>query len=690
MNIAYNTKKSIVLGDYLDLLFMQDNLDWGKRDGVNDRAWYERTRFERYEKIRNPAEDDSLVAYDPGDKEQQTFPGGILLSYMDDGSKDTPGSGNILITGQPGVGKSTLAFQIAAACASGINKGIAVYYSLEETREHLKKAMCLPSGPASGDDPYPHTRIMNILPDMSSVPATEELCGLLVEALENDDGEIKPQIFFPALSPRGIKADEEANKELFWTRYRQLEYMMKAIKKYNSEDNKNGGKYIKAVIIDSLDVFGEELLNREETYRIFSLFKKYGILGIFTAESHDGDEDNISFAEYIADVVVSLEYDEYNNYFCRYFEITKSRYVKQVNGKHPYKIISCGDLGRVDEDDTVRLKKKIAVYPSLHYLIHATENKENLRKNHTVQGGAESGATRNIFGIKKIDRILPAHFEKRGNTPQVITIVGEGGLYKSDLAVNALINDILEGKNALILQLSDRSSFSINGCRLSEELAEKLIQKKMSIEEDNEKLVELTKQDRREQIHKYATEIYKFPLKKAPKDKGLLIEMVFKSGALLPEEFSSQVCGIISDYDIERVALIDVRSIGISYPFLVNSRTSGDMFLPAFIHLMRNLRVDLIMTCTRNKVKESNRHIYKACELADAILTCGYSRDPNDQTVYISGEGAVTDMNRYSISLKKDAEKWCFRIDNGQTTVSLIPFMIDKVTGPCAAAGLRP
>ncbi|MFX1277509.1 MAG: ATPase domain-containing protein, partial [Promethearchaeota archaeon] len=58
--------------------------------------------------------------------------GGILLPTGED-----IGTGNIIIRGRPGTGKSTLAMQIAITCAQKPNNYLSAYISLEERAEHL-------------------------------------------------------------------------------------------------------------------------------------------------------------------------------------------------------------------------------------------------------------------------------------------------------------------------------------------------------------------------------------------------------------------------------------------------------------------------------------------------------------------------------------------------------------------------
>ncbi len=127
--------------------------------------------------------------------------------------------------------------------------------------------------------------------------------------------------------------------------------------------------------------------------------------------------------------------------------------------------------------------------------------------------------------------------------------------------------------------------------------------------------------------------------------KPRLIEIAFKSGALLPEEFIDIVRQVFLDHagkdwpGIGRVVMGDVGMIGVAYPFLRKSSTAGDLFLPAFVHVMRNKRVDLVITGTTGLLKESDEAVNRACELADSVLHCELCDVFGDRHVIVTGDG---------------------------------------------------
>jgi hypothetical protein len=128
--------------------------------------------------------------------------------------------------------------------------------------------------------------------------------------------------------------------------------------------------------------------------------------------------------------------------------------------------------------------------------------------------------------------------------------------------------------------------------------------------------------------------------------------VAFKGGALLPEEFIEVVRDVIREHSreepvarkIRRVVPDDVGLIGASYPFLRKSSTAGDLFLSAFVYVMRNYGVDLIITGTTGQLKEADEVVDLACELADSVLACDFIDIFGDRYVIIRGEGQTTSL----------------------------------------------
>lgn len=693
--VMFDTENSIILGDYLDLLLnrTQDFRDAdGKRpaEGVYIECSHDNSirstisKLGQYEYI-SYANNSWMLHNEKKEKPLFTYSGGIRTPHYHGVEKIDEGSGNIVISGRPGVGKSTLAFQFAAACASSLNKGIAVYFSLDIDEKQIVKSMKNPNGSLN----------INFLCDYSSAKGVEMLQYdansdealemMFREALYKKEQKIVPQIVFPKLSPRGISSDAGAKEDaIFLERIDELQKMLRAIHAYNTKErekkNQDRNPLVKLVVIDSLDVFGEKTLTREEINRLFMLFKQYGIIGVFTMGSVDYDSLAPEAAykaavTYQADVLIEMKKEFYNNYTCSYFEVLKSRYIRHVLGHHPYKVenyeMPLGN-GKSEEDEKEEfsfknndLIKKIVVLPSLHYRISASENSvlpffvdENKKGEEKNTGKDEKKYEKTIFGIAEMIEIMPNHFRERSmNLPQIITISGNSGLFKSDIALNALFSGIVDKEeNGLIVRLGDRDAFAVRGVRFESNLlrrTKKWIKKKDKQEDVDDKDVYFYERDvHNDEPNKYTLKGWSI---RKNEEMPHLLEVTFKNGALLPEEFVDEICKIINIYKIRRVVFVDLKYIGSSYPFLVNSDTSGNLFLSAFVHIMRNYGMHVIMSSSESGLEDSDVELKKAGILADAILSCKAETDQGRyESVYIMGEGLITDEEKRAAKFKTD------------------------------------
>jgi KaiC/GvpD/RAD55 family RecA-like ATPase len=532
-----------------------------------------------------------------------------------------PGTGNIVIRGNPGSGKSTLALQLAMSMAFEPNNFSTVYIALEEPVENVIAKFRQFSSWEN------RLRVVNILGGVDESTSSEAAASALRKfftqprdkcrhkaSCEKDlsdtcaDHVDDPEaaVLFPLLSPREITQSADGSDDLFWARFKQLERLLQAAR---WERERDGIPDIRAVCIDSLNVFGSEPMDRNKVFRLFDLFKQYRTIGIFTVD--DTPSTTEIFSSEVVDVLIDLTAESDYNYAVRYFEIVKSRYQHQVYGKHPFKIRSEQASG-AHGGDFVPIK----IFPSLHHIVAATSNAELMRDPDEFDIGDDG-----------LEAILTKSFKRNS----VLAVQGPSGTFKSSIARNFLIRGIVNDESVLYIQLHERPSFS---AIYTEQGVDKVAPWMMSLDryeprdgikvdwygfksiEDEEiinpKMIKKT--------YQYQNEQY-------------LIELSLKGGALLPEEFLDIVRGVFRNLktkgkNIRRVVIDDISKIGVSYPLLKQSRTSGDLFLPSFIHVIRNFgietSVDLLMVGTFTGVPESDNIVNRAASLADTVLCCEF------------------------------------------------------------------
>ena len=325
--------------------------------------------------------------------------------------------------------------------------------------------------------------------------------------------------------------------------------------------------------------------------------------------------------------------EEDRGHFIRYLEIEKSRYVPQVSGKHPFRILSRGFDDRAESQAEER--SGIVVYPALHWRVSTSESESRPKADEpsAEELTTDSAGQEHLpfdLGIKGFERILPKNLT-RGS---VVTIAGDRGTFKTTFAINFLAKGLLAKESALLVALSDR-------CLLTEDPAGRIKQRiceemrsgkgngrdvtgvrfewsRITIDEKACEEWSTLAGDSRAQIRVWQNTY--------GKDGTRLIELDFKSGTVLPEEFVQVVWEVLErqregGFPIKRVAFDDVSLIGLSYPLLRESATTGNLFLSGFVHVMQNRGVDLVIVGTTGDLPEANEPVYRAAALSDAVVS---------------------------------------------------------------------
>lgn len=602
---------------------------------------------------------------------------GLILSG-DDG-KD-PGTGTVVIVGEPGSGKSTLALQIAyAAARSGYNSA---YISLEE-----EPARIVRKANVFGWDKYIYQNDQPVDFLAGTKGIRGDSASLLESIIKNahkikieEDG--RGRILLPGLLPRPLATNGNRLQGYFWDQYRHIEGLVKSAKKMNdkSSDKTMGG--IRLVVIDSLNMLGIDTQNREMLHRLFDLFRQNQIIGVLTTEAND----ELGFDSTMGDLVFNFSKLDDHGYSLTMLECAKSRFTNRTKGLHPYKIKSPTEKMK---GDNVLGEVGIVVYPSAHAVVAATTPDSKSAQSKSIR--RPSSGSHFPFGWGRgITHHLLRSTLHRGD---VVTLAGPDGTFKSQIAANFLLHGMVSTKaeSSLYLRLRDHDAFSVGNIMLySKEVVfptepedddgrsdASKNRGKTKINREAGKLdPDQTELKEREQliisgdkITKVSTPfdladklqsiqvVEKFVIGVHAKQKNpgadprpalpVLVVVDFPTGLLLPEEFIDIVRRIQDIMaspgngiaPLRRVVLDDVSAIGVSYPLLAHSVTTGDMFLSSFVHIMRNSKVDLLMVGSTSDYKESNRIVNQACSLADSVLKASVDAVFGDKYVLLSGDG---------------------------------------------------
>jgi KaiC/GvpD/RAD55 family RecA-like ATPase len=427
------------------------------------------------------------------------------------------------------------------------------------------------------------------------------------------------------------------------------------------------------VVIDSLNTFGAAPLDRNQINQLFRLFKRYRRIGVFIVET----SDETPFDSTIADVVIRLSATKDNGYAVRHIEIEKSRYTSNVRGLHPFKSIRYEGLStpcfpmrnppRRGAERKEPARCGIVIFPSLHHVVLKTDSSQNPSTEMDEKLTHEAFA--DCFGIDNFDAVLPRSIYRsqevlkqvggreqsflRGN---VLMIEGDRGTFKTSIAMNFLAQGLIcdTPESVMLIRLSDvplieerkHEGWIQQWPILSSQIGSKFNWQMLNYDMDENDWQNIAPVGK-VLIRKFSCVNRKKP-KAAPPS---LFELDFKGGYILPEEFVQFVCDVLIRRDerdpeksiakIHRVVLSDVSQIGVSYPLLRNSITSGDIFLPTFVHLMRNYGVNLVMVGTKSGVPEADAAVNKAATLADSVISCRYVDVFGQRHVLVGGGKAA-------------------------------------------------
>lgn len=657
-----------------------------------------------------------------------------------------PGSGNIVIMGGPGSGKTTLALHMAQACCQRPDnrKFLAAYISLEEELYRVQAKAKLFGWNHLLQQLYaPH--------DVSTPPDAMQMASWLRDAIDwakqkMPRGEAETSgvryaepprpILVPRLSPRSLD-DAKDDNSLFWYRYRQLESLLRAAQTLRrsweeaiAEEGGKGGRKrgrrergspavleweekpsygydLRLVVVDSMSVFGDRLLSREELFRVFDLFSRTGVIGVVIAEDKSAfgpgvDDQHMETIDSLADVVIELTATKEKGYFRRTIEINKSRYASNVLGKHAAKIFSLSK----DESDPfapvrqvyapVRDRVGFVALPSMHYYL----SQESLP---SVSGRRSGIDERLKFGHDPLANVLPPGY--RGNW--AVTVAGPRHTYKTALAVNYLLRGAWAEEGAwegqpetvLLIRLHDNTMFDprdsfVGKARLWEGFQSRWASDgprgAMLLKSSTAALAAWRMRCDAGQLS--AEPIGRFHDIATNYRAGTFIELTLRTGAQFAEDAVAWIWELVHqcrclNAPIRRAVLDDISRIAISYPFLEDSETSQRLFITGIVHLFRQQQIGLVIVGTTGEHPAADEIVQRARNASDTVIYTGHSIVFGTKHVTITGEGIFgkpvgddhdTEPVPLTIRGSAGADSTAFEIDGKQFS-GLVGF--DDVTG---------
>jgi len=338
----------------------------------------------------------------------------------------------------------------------------------------------------------------------------------------------------------------------------------------------------------------------------------------------------------------------------------------------------------MNEPEESGLKEGLTVFPSLHYIVFGTENSE------------EKGPQRFTKSIFSKD-ILKSYLRTNTNEYSVIMIEGGRGTFKATLARDFLLNGLIHGESVLMVSLKDNVKFNPNleiKPRISKECSKNLEDNEIETEVFWNSFIErksdrYSPSDTKREIRKweYSKIIKSKDIPNVP-EQSFYIEIAFKSGYILAEEFIRIFLEVLmSNKGITRIVIDDLSRIGVSYPFLFSSKTASELFITAFVHIIRNRKLSLVMTGTTGEYNKSDRMVERAKTLSDTVLTHKHLSVFGDRYITLMGDGLTHQIgNKYFNgdlvpAIIKPTENSLFTIDT-ETLKGLVGFETGNIYRP--------
>lgn len=339
----------------------------------------------------------------------------------------------MVIRGQPGAGKSTLALQM---CVTLARQGYAtLYFSLEEDRDSLIQS-------ARNYGWYEPAQFAAA--DGSSI----DYLGLLHHDYPVDTAKranAQGQFGYVLVSSLGHRAmslnERKSHLRRFWDN--------------SSEDEPQS---LRCAVIDSLEGFanvgleGRDDLSvpRSDLLELKEILSSHCDLLVLLVE--DNGDNKPRYLDFVADVVIKLGRSEVDGYTLLFAEVVKARNQRHALGPSQIKFRDIKSTpppilrGKLDRSVS---ETGIVLYPSLHYRLYQSGQLPSF------------GDYLLSTGLPGLDELLAAAPQAPGIRRQSTTaLLGPAGTAKSLLAMNFLIEGMRENTRTLFISLRDHSDIT--------------------------------------------------------------------------------------------------------------------------------------------------------------------------------------------------------------------------------------
>ena len=471
--------------------------------------------------------------------------GGILLG---EGEKrehwETPIA---IIEGITGTGKTNMALQIAHAAARD-KECVVFFYSLEQSVAALCRASDNFGAFQSKEDDSQKVEYI----DMSHL-----------HQVQNSYAPDEAKIHFCKFSPRPLNASTE--NEIFDQRVAELEEALFITK---TDENRHN---LFVFIIDGITAFAGKPLQRNEVYKIFSMFRQHHVPAIITSErySNESADQDSAFHEaikFLADIVICLYKETPLGHLLYYLEIIKSRVGRQALGKHLYKIRTAANAKDIKTDT----RKGIVVYPSIHYVL----SRVRARISKESDSGQQKNQDKDQYRLQKSDYVdLGLLLNAKSIKPNSsISIVGANGTHKLALALNFAMGNVNSKTKMLLLNFGGTGQVDFHGVAWTNKNKK---WRELSLVQDQKEMGEI----------KFWHTRYGIPpiTKKNPPNVYITS---FKIGQLTPEECFDTIEYLLvtarkNKQPFHSVVLNNTAEICTGFPYLKNE----PLFIPTLLDL---------------------------------------------------------------------------------------------------------